>query len=76
MQVLGSNLASFLTNLNNLHLHLSVGWPSMRPPAFRCEQVRWKAAAEGRDSAGGKVEPCARSPPANLPPRRRPPRNR
>lgn len=39
MQVLGSNVAEFLQNLNNLHLHLSMGWPSMMSPSFRCEQV-------------------------------------
>lgn len=40
LHVLGSNIAEFLQNLNNLHLHLSMGWPSMVAPAFRCEQVR------------------------------------
>jgi hypothetical protein len=39
MQVLGSNVAAFLTNLNNLHLHMSMGWPSMKPPSFRVEEV-------------------------------------
>jgi hypothetical protein len=39
LHVLGSNLAEFLQNLNNLHLHLSMGWPSMVAPGFRCEQV-------------------------------------
>jgi hypothetical protein len=40
LHVLGSNVAEFLQNLNNLHLHLSMGWPSMMAPAFRCEEVR------------------------------------
>lgn len=40
LHVLGSNVAEFLQNLNNLHLHLSMGWPSMVAPAFRCEKVR------------------------------------
>lgn len=39
MSVLGANLAEFLQNLNNLHLHLSYCWPDMVAPAFRCEQV-------------------------------------
>jgi serine/threonine protein kinase len=39
MQVLGPNLAAFLQNLNNLHLHLSMGWPAMVAPGFRCEDV-------------------------------------
>jgi hypothetical protein len=39
LHVLGSNVAEFLQNLNNLHLHLSMGWPSMQAPAFRCEAV-------------------------------------
>lgn len=36
---LGSNLAQFLMNLNNLHLHLSMGMPAMSPPAFRCTHI-------------------------------------
>jgi len=40
MQVLGPNLPTLLQNLNNLHLHLSMGWPAMVAPAFRCEDVR------------------------------------
>ncbi|KAF8066284.1 Gucy1b1 [Scenedesmus sp. PABB004] len=39
LAVLGSNLAEFLQNLNNLHLHLSHHWPEMIAPAFRCEEV-------------------------------------
>ncbi|KXZ51386.1 hypothetical protein GPECTOR_12g348 [Gonium pectorale] len=39
MRSLGSNIAEFLANLNNLHLHLSMGFPSMVAPAFRVEQV-------------------------------------
>jgi hypothetical protein len=42
LSVLGSNIAEFLQNLNNLHLHLSYCWPDMIPPAFRCEQVWWQ----------------------------------
>lgn len=37
---LGSNLAQFLFNLNNLHLHLSIGMPAMSPPAFRVTEVK------------------------------------
>ena len=40
LNVLGSNLAEFLQNLNDLHLHLQYCWPDMLAPAFRCEQVR------------------------------------
>ncbi len=39
MRSLGSNIAHFLANLNNLHLHLTMGFPSMVAPAFRVEQV-------------------------------------
>ncbi|GFR46278.1 hypothetical protein Agub_g7832 [Astrephomene gubernaculifera] len=39
MKSLGSNIAEFLANLNNLHLHLTMGFPSMVAPAFRVEQV-------------------------------------
>ncbi len=37
---LGSNFIEFLHNLNNLHLHLSMSFEAMIPPAFRCEQVQ------------------------------------
>ncbi|GLI69453.1 hypothetical protein VaNZ11_014066 [Volvox africanus] len=39
LQSLGSNIAEFLANLNNLHLHLTMGFPSMVAPAFRVEKV-------------------------------------
>jgi hypothetical protein len=39
LKVLGSNLAEFLQNLNDLHLHLQYCWPDMLAPAFRCEEV-------------------------------------
>ncbi|EFJ46683.1 guanylyl and adenylyl cyclase family member [Volvox carteri f. nagariensis] len=39
LRSLGSNIAEFLANLNNLHLHLTMGFPSMVAPAFRVEQV-------------------------------------
>jgi hypothetical protein len=44
LRVLGSNLAEFLQNLNDLHLHLQYCWPDMLAPACRCEQVRVRAA--------------------------------
>jgi hypothetical protein len=47
LSVLGSNVAEFLQNLNNLHLHLSYCWPGMVPPAFRCEQVRLQQCYNG-----------------------------
>ncbi|GLC52309.1 hypothetical protein PLESTB_000607500 [Pleodorina starrii] len=37
--VTGEEGAKFLANLNNLHLHLTMGFPSMVAPAFRVEQV-------------------------------------
>jgi hypothetical protein len=40
LRVLGSNLAEFLENLNNLHLHMAVCWPAMKAPSFRCEEVK------------------------------------
>jgi guanylate cyclase soluble subunit beta len=40
LKVLGSNLAEFLQNINDLHLHLQYCWPQMLAPAFRCEEVR------------------------------------
>jgi hypothetical protein len=49
LHCLGSNIAQFLQNLNNLHLHLSMGWPSMVPPAFRCDEV-------GGERGGGEGE--------------------
>ncbi|KAG2499523.1 hypothetical protein HYH03_002469 [Edaphochlamys debaryana] len=39
LRSLGSNIAEFLANLNNLHLHLTMGFPAMVAPAFRVEQV-------------------------------------
>lgn len=39
LRALGHNVVEFLVNLNALHLHLSVGWPAMRPPMFAVEQV-------------------------------------
>lgn len=39
LRALGHNIVEFLINLNSLHLHLNVGWPSMRPPMFAVEQV-------------------------------------
>lgn len=37
MACLGSNLAEFLGNLNNLHLHLSTTYPAMLAPRFKAE---------------------------------------
>jgi hypothetical protein len=39
LKCLGSNLAEFLQNLNDLHLHLSMSYTAMKAPAFRCENV-------------------------------------
>ncbi|KAH7967804.1 hypothetical protein HPB52_002554 [Rhipicephalus sanguineus] len=35
LRVLGSNMADFLTNLDNLHDHLASTYPGMRAPSFR-----------------------------------------
>lgn len=40
LRSLGNNVAIMLSNLNNLHLHLTMGFPSMVAPAFRVEEVR------------------------------------
>lgn len=39
LRALGSNLPQLLLNLNNLHLHLSMGMPAMAPPSFDCTNV-------------------------------------
>ena len=39
LHCLGSNFIEFLRNLNNLHLHLSMSFEAMIPPAFRCDKV-------------------------------------
>ena len=39
LQSLGSTIADFLSNLNNLHLHLSMGFPAMAPPGFKVGAV-------------------------------------
>jgi hypothetical protein len=52
LSVLGSNVAEFLQNLNNLHLHLVYCWPDMVPPAFRCEQVWPSSIFTGRAFVG------------------------
>ncbi|GFR47155.1 hypothetical protein Agub_g8846, partial [Astrephomene gubernaculifera] len=39
LQSLGSNIAEFLQSLNNLHLHLTMSFPSMSAPAFKCTAV-------------------------------------
>ncbi|GLC33173.1 hypothetical protein PLESTB_000362800 [Pleodorina starrii] len=39
LQTLGSNIAEFLQSLNNLHLHLTLSFPAMSAPAFKCTAV-------------------------------------
>ncbi len=39
LRVLGSNIAEFLRNLNNLHMHMAVAWPAINAPSFRVENV-------------------------------------
>ncbi len=36
---MGRTFVDFLVNLNNLHLHLGLGWPTMQPPDFRVANV-------------------------------------
>ena len=48
LKVLGSNLAEFLQNLNDLHLHLQYCWPDMLAPAFRCEEVSSSSSSSRR----------------------------
>lgn len=54
MRSLGPNIAHFLANLNNLHLHLTMGFPSMVAPAFRVEQVGAGGPAGGGEDEGGR----------------------
>eukprot|EP00198_Chlamydomonas_reinhardtii_P011701 XP_001701038.1 guanylate cyclase [Chlamydomonas reinhardtii] len=39
LKSLGSNMAEFLKNLNDLHLHLGMSFPAMAAPAFKCTDV-------------------------------------
>ncbi|GLI65462.1 hypothetical protein VaNZ11_008812 [Volvox africanus] len=39
LHTLGSNIAEFLKSLNNLHLHLTMSFPAMSAPAFKCMAV-------------------------------------
>ncbi|EFJ47487.1 guanylyl and adenylyl cyclase family member, partial [Volvox carteri f. nagariensis] len=39
LHTLGSNIAEFLQSLNNLHLHLTMSFPAMSAPAFKCTGV-------------------------------------
>ncbi|KAG2450442.1 hypothetical protein HYH02_004944 [Chlamydomonas schloesseri] len=39
LKSLGSNVAEFLKNLNDLHLHLGLMFPAMAAPAFKCTDV-------------------------------------
>ncbi|KAH9373188.1 hypothetical protein HPB48_004933 [Haemaphysalis longicornis] len=41
LRVLGSNMADFLTNLDNLHDHLASTYPGMRAPSFRVTPGPW-----------------------------------
>ena len=38
LRTLGHNLHGFLMNLDSLHDHLSVTYPEMQAPSFRCEK--------------------------------------
>jgi hypothetical protein len=74
LNVLGSNIAEFLGNLNNLHLHMSVVWPAIAAPAFKVDKVRrgsGGAAGAGalRGSLQGEAGRARRAPPISRPPR-------
>jgi hypothetical protein len=61
LHVLGSNLAEFLQNLDDLHLHLQYCWPDMVPPSFRCTEVClvcMRAFAEGIKSGQHCTADC------------------
>src|SRR5882724_8829575 len=39
LAMFGSDLRSFLNNLDNLHSHVAMSFPALRPPSFTVEQV-------------------------------------
>jgi hypothetical protein len=39
LAMFGSDLRSFLNNLDNLHSHVAMSFPALRPPSFTVEQI-------------------------------------
>jgi len=39
LSMFGSNLEEFLLNLDNLHSHVGLTFPSLRPPSFQVERI-------------------------------------
>jgi len=39
LAMFGSDLRSFLNNLDNLHSHVAMSFPALRPPSFAVEQI-------------------------------------
>lgn len=39
LAMFGSDLRSFLNNLDNLHSHVAMGFPALQPPSFAVEQI-------------------------------------
>ena len=39
LAMFGSDLRSFLHNLDNLHSHVAMSFPALRPPSFEVEQI-------------------------------------
>jgi hypothetical protein len=39
LAMFGSDLRSFLNNLDNLHSHVGMSFPALRPPSFEVEQI-------------------------------------
>ena len=37
MQMFGSSIPEFLANLDNMHGHIAVTMPNLRPPSFQCD---------------------------------------
>lgn len=43
LNMFGSDLRSFLNNLDNLHSHVGMSFPALRPPSFTVEEVEGSA---------------------------------
>ncbi|HEX5684030.1 MAG TPA: heme NO-binding domain-containing protein [Ideonella sp.] len=39
LAMFGSDLRSFLNNLDNMHSHVAMSFPALRPPSFEVEQI-------------------------------------
>ena len=43
LAMFGSDLRSFLNNLDNLHSHVGMSFPALRPPSFTVEEIEGEA---------------------------------